>query len=73
MKISMLTSLDKLMISILEEETPSLSIELLQFYAFLFGIWNNIIPNIDNVYVTRFKHILKEFLLSNDILFGYNK
>ena len=33
-------------------------------------IWNKIIPNIGiNVHITRFKHLLKEFLLSNDLFF----
>ena len=37
-------------------------------------IWNKIIQNIDiNVHITRFKHLLKEFLLSNDISFRYTK
>ena len=37
-------------------------------------IWNKIIPNLDiNVPFTRFKHLLKEFLLSNDISFRYTK
>ena len=37
-------------------------------------IWNKIIPNLDiSVPFTRFKHLLKEFLLSNDISFRYTK
>ena len=37
-------------------------------------IWNKIIQNIDiNVHITRFKQLLKEFLLSNDISFRYTK
>ena len=37
-------------------------------------IWNEIIPNIDiNVHITRLNHLLKEFLLSNDISFKYAK
>ena len=37
-------------------------------------ILNKIIQNIDiNVHITRFKHLLKGFLLSNDISFRYTK
>ena len=37
-------------------------------------IWNKMNQNIDiNVHITRFKHLLKEFLLSNDISFRYTK
>ena len=37
-------------------------------------IWNKVIPNFDiSVPFTRFKHLLKEFLLSNDISFRYTK
>ena len=38
------------------------------------NIWNKIIPNIDiDVHITRFKHLLKEFLLSNDSYFRCTK
>ena len=37
-------------------------------------IWKKIIPNLDmSVPFTRFKHLLKEFLSSNDISFRYTK
>ena len=37
-------------------------------------IWNKILQNINtNVSYARFKHLLKEFLLSNDIAFRYDK
>ena len=37
-------------------------------------IWNKIILNLDiSVPFTRFKHLLKQFLLSNDISFRYTK
>ena len=35
-------------------------------------IWNTVIQNI-NVSYERFKHLLKDFLLSNDISFRYDK
>ena len=37
-------------------------------------IWNTILQNINtNVLYARFKHLLKDFLLSNDIAFRYDK
>ena len=37
-------------------------------------IWNKLIQNIDiHVSYLRFKHLLKDFLLSNSITFRYNK
>ena len=37
-------------------------------------IWNKLIQNIDiHVSYPRFKHLLKDFLLSNSITFRYNK
>ena len=37
-------------------------------------IWNTILQNINtNVSYPRFKHLLKDFLLSNDIAFRYDK
>ena len=37
-------------------------------------IWNKIIPNIGiNVHITRFNHLIKEFLLYNDSSFRYTK
>ena len=37
-------------------------------------IWNKLIQNIDiRVSYPRFKHLLKDFLLSNNITFRYNK
>ena len=37
-------------------------------------IWNTILPNINtNVSYSRFKHLLEDFLLSNDIAFRYDK
>ena len=42
------------------------------FQSVLFG--TKFIPNIDiNVHITRFKHLLKEFLLSNNSSFRYTK
>ena len=37
-------------------------------------IWNTVIQNINiNVSYERFKHLLTDFLLSNDISFRYDK
>ena len=37
-------------------------------------IWNTILQNINtNVSYPRFNHLLKDFLLSNDIAFQYDK